>query len=157
MMEKHYSCLVLGNIMLYGTATFVRVTLWRMWYNYGRTKIFFGFPFDADIRTRFSQTITATQRTVLKHTQTLRTRECGAEVITSYSTCDERVSMGHWWNKNDWGKLKVLGDKTCPSATPSTTNPTRIRPGLNLGLRGDRPASNCFKTCKLTIKTTVTF
>ena len=33
---------------------------------------------------------------------------------------------------------KVLGDKTCPSATLSTTNPTRIRPGLNLGLRGDR-------------------
>jgi hypothetical protein len=114
MMLKQYSCQVLGNIMLYGIATFVRVTLWRMWYNYGGTKIFFGFPFDADIRTRFSQTITATQRTVLKHTQPLRTSECGAEVITSYSICDERMSIGHWWNNNDWGKLKYSEIKPAP-------------------------------------------
>jgi hypothetical protein len=72
-----------------------------------------------------------------KHTQTLRTSECGAEVITSYSICDERLSMGHWWNNND-GKTKILGDKTCPSTTLSTTNPTRIPPGWNLGLRGER-------------------
>jgi hypothetical protein len=32
--------------------------------------------------------------------------------------------------------------KTCPSATLSTTNPTWIEPGSNLGLRGDRPATN---------------
>jgi hypothetical protein len=113
MMEKHYSCLVLGNIMLYGIATFVMVTLRRMWYNYGRTKIFSGFPFDADIRTWFSQTITATQRTVLKHTKTLPTSECDAEVITLY-ICDERMSMGHWWNNNDWGKLKYSVIKPAP-------------------------------------------
>jgi hypothetical protein len=32
--------------------------------------------------------------------------------------------------------------KTCPSATLSTTNPTRTDPGSNLGLRGERPATN---------------
>jgi hypothetical protein len=32
--------------------------------------------------------------------------------------------------------------KTCPSATLSTTNPTWIDPGANVGLRGERPATN---------------
>jgi hypothetical protein len=32
--------------------------------------------------------------------------------------------------------------KTCPSTTFSTTNPTRIDPGANSGLRGERPATN---------------
>jgi hypothetical protein len=32
--------------------------------------------------------------------------------------------------------------KTCPSATLSTTNNTWIDPGANLGLRGERPATN---------------
>jgi hypothetical protein len=32
--------------------------------------------------------------------------------------------------------------KTCPSATLSTTNPTRIDLGANPGLRGERPATN---------------
>ena len=44
------------------------------------------------------------------------------------------------WN---WqGKTEVLGEKICPSATLSTTNPTRTDPGSNLGLRGERPANN---------------
>jgi hypothetical protein len=38
-------------------------------------------------------------------------------------------------NRSTWGK-------TCPSATLSTTNPTWTDPGLNLGLRGERPATN---------------
>ena len=33
--------------------------------------------------------------------------------------------------------------KTCPSAPPSTTNPTWAGLGQNLGLRGGRPAMNC--------------
>jgi hypothetical protein len=32
--------------------------------------------------------------------------------------------------------------KTCPSATLSTTTPTRTDSGLNPGLRGERPATN---------------
>jgi hypothetical protein len=33
-------------------------------------------------------------------------------------------------------------EKTCPSATLSTTNPTSIDPGLNPGWRGGKPATN---------------
>jgi hypothetical protein len=33
-------------------------------------------------------------------------------------------------------------EKTCPSATLSTTNPTWTDPGSNPGLRGGRPAAN---------------
>jgi hypothetical protein len=44
------------------------------------------------------------------------------------------------WN---WqGKTEVLGEKTCPSATLSTTNPTQTDPGSNPGLRGGRQATN---------------
>jgi hypothetical protein len=44
------------------------------------------------------------------------------------------------WN---WqGKTEVLGGKTCPSATLSTTNPTWTDPGSKPGLRGERPATN---------------
>ena len=37
---------------------------------------------------------------------------------------------------------EVLGGKTCPSATLSTTNPTWTDAGSNPGLRGQRPATN---------------
>ena len=40
------------------------------------------------------------------------------------------------------GKTEVLGEKTCPSATLSTTNPTWTDPGSNPDLRGGRPATN---------------
>jgi hypothetical protein len=40
------------------------------------------------------------------------------------------------------GKTEVLGGKTCPSATLSTTNHTWTDPGSKPGLRGDRPATN---------------
>jgi hypothetical protein len=40
------------------------------------------------------------------------------------------------------GETEELGEKTCPSATLSTTNPTWADPGANPGLRGERPATN---------------
>jgi hypothetical protein len=46
------------------------------------------------------------------------------------------------WNDIDRGKPKNL-EKTCPSATLSTTNPTWIYVGANPGLSGGRPATNC--------------
>jgi hypothetical protein len=49
--------------------------------------------------------------------------------------------MEHRWNEIDRGILKYSG-KTCPSATLSTINHTRIDPGSNPGLRGERPAAN---------------
>jgi hypothetical protein len=44
------------------------------------------------------------------------------------------------WN---WqGTTEVHGEKSCPSATLSTTNPMWTYPGSNPGLRGERPATN---------------
>jgi hypothetical protein len=40
------------------------------------------------------------------------------------------------------GENRRTQRKTCPNATLSTTNPTWIDPGVNLGLRGERPATN---------------
>jgi hypothetical protein len=40
------------------------------------------------------------------------------------------------------GENRRTRRKTCPSATLSTTNPTWIDPGVNPGLRGERPAAN---------------
>jgi hypothetical protein len=40
------------------------------------------------------------------------------------------------------GKTEVLGEKTYPSATLSTTNPTWTDPGSNPGLRCEWPATN---------------
>jgi hypothetical protein len=47
----------------------------------------------------------------------------------------------NWWNENWQGKSKS-SEKTCPSATLSTTNPTWPGPGLNPGRRGGKPATN---------------
>jgi hypothetical protein len=47
-------------------------------------------------------------------------------------------SVKPWWNYTDRGKPKN-SEKTCPSATLSTTNPT----WTDLGLCGERPATNC--------------
>jgi hypothetical protein len=56
----------------------------------------------------------------------------------------------NWWNKDWQGKLKYL-EKTCPSATLSTTNPTWLNPGSNLGRRSGKPATNrlSYGTAKL--------
>jgi hypothetical protein len=40
------------------------------------------------------------------------------------------------------GEKRRTRGKTCPSATLSTTNPTRTDPGSNPGFRGGRPAAN---------------
>jgi hypothetical protein len=50
--------------------------------------------------------------------------------------------MESWWNDTDRGKTEELGEKTCPSATLSTTNPTWTDPGKNPGLCGGRPETN---------------
>jgi hypothetical protein len=44
----------------------------------------------------------------------------------------------NWWNA-DWQGKPKYSDKTCPSATLSTTNPTWLDLGLNPG-RGGKPA-----------------
>jgi hypothetical protein len=49
--------------------------------------------------------------------------------------------MEHRWNEIDRGKPKN-SEKTCPSATLSTTNPTWTDPGSSPGLHGGRPAAN---------------
>jgi hypothetical protein len=43
----------------------------------------------------------------------------------------------NWWNE-DWQGKPKYSDKTCPSATLSTTNPTWLDPGLNPGRRGGK-------------------
>jgi hypothetical protein len=40
------------------------------------------------------------------------------------------------------GENRTTRRKTCPSATLSTTNPTRTDPGSNSDLRGERPTTN---------------
>jgi hypothetical protein len=40
------------------------------------------------------------------------------------------------------GETEVLGERSCPSATLSTTNPTWPDPGSNPGRRGGKPATN---------------
>jgi hypothetical protein len=47
----------------------------------------------------------------------------------------------NWWNE-DWEGKRKQSDKTCPSATLSTTNSTWLVPGLNPGRRGGKPATN---------------
>jgi hypothetical protein len=51
------------------------------------------------------------------------------------------MNMEQWWNDVFVGETEVLGENL-PSATLSTTNPTWIDLGANLGLRGERPATN---------------
>jgi hypothetical protein len=51
------------------------------------------------------------------------------------------MNMEQWWNDIFAGETEVLGENL-PSASLSTTNPTWIDPGANLGLCGERPATN---------------
>jgi hypothetical protein len=46
-----------------------------------------------------------------------------------------------WWSE-DWQGKPKYSEKTCPSATLSTTNPTWADPGLNPGRHGGKPATN---------------
>jgi hypothetical protein len=47
----------------------------------------------------------------------------------------------NWWNEDWQGKLKY-SEKTCPSVTLSTTDPTWPDPCANPGRRGGKPATN---------------
>jgi hypothetical protein len=47
----------------------------------------------------------------------------------------------NWWNE-DWQGKPKYSEKTGPSATLSTTNPTWPDPGSNPGRRGGKPATN---------------
>jgi hypothetical protein len=57
--------------------------------------------------------------------------------------------VGHWmayctcpgWNE-DWQEKPKYSEKTYPSATLSTTNPTWPDPGLKPGRRGGKPETN---------------
>jgi hypothetical protein len=53
----------------------------------------------------------------------------------------DRWLWRNWWNK-DWQGKPKYSEKTCPSATLSTTHPTWLNPGLNPGRRGGKPATN---------------
>jgi hypothetical protein len=47
----------------------------------------------------------------------------------------------NWWNE-DWQGKPKYSEKTCPSATLSTTNATWPDPGSNPSRRGGKPATN---------------
>jgi hypothetical protein len=49
-----------------------------------------------------------------------------------------------WWNE-DWQGKPKYSEKTCPSATLSTTNPTWPNPGSNPGRRGGKSETNRFR------------
>jgi hypothetical protein len=54
----------------------------------------------------------------------------------------DKMSMEQQWNGNDRGKPNNPEKKKSSSATLPTTNPTWIDMGVNLGLHGQRPATN---------------
>jgi hypothetical protein len=72
--------------------------------------------------------------------QTGSTRHVGHWM--AYCTCPGWLWWWRiWWNE-DWQGKPKYSEKTCPSATLSTTNPTWPEPGLNPGRRGGKPATN---------------
>jgi hypothetical protein len=56
---------------------------------------------------------------------------------------DDRLGWlwSNWWDE-DWQGKPKYAEKTRPSATLSTTNPTWSDPGSNPGRRGGNPATN---------------
>jgi hypothetical protein len=72
--------------------------------------------------------------------QTGSTRHVGHWM--AYCTCPGWLWWWRiWWNE-DWQGKPTYSEKTCPSATLSSTNPTWPDPGLNPGRRGGKPATN---------------
>jgi hypothetical protein len=49
--------------------------------------------------------------------------------------------LRNWWNE-DWQGKPMYSEKTCPSATFSTTNPTWLDPDLNPCRCGGKPTTN---------------
>jgi hypothetical protein len=56
------------------------------------------------------------------------------------------MSMGYGYGESRWSNIDRRNQrtwrKTCPSATLSTTKPTWIDSGANLGLHSERPVIN---------------
>jgi hypothetical protein len=73
---------------------------------------------------------------------TKSTRYCG-HFWPTVQAPDDRWGWlwSNWWTEDWQGKPKYL-EKTCPSATLSTTNPTWPDSGSNSGRRGGKPATN---------------
>jgi hypothetical protein len=68
--------------------------------------------------------------------------DCGHYCPIVPAPCDKwRWLWRNWWNEDLQGKPKY-SQKTCPTATLSTTNPTWPDPGSNPGRRGGKPATN---------------
>jgi hypothetical protein len=68
----------------------------------------------------------------------------GTAAITGLLYQPRMIGDGDWrnWWDADWQGKPKYSEKTCPSDTLSTTNPTRLDPGLNPGRRGGKPATN---------------
>jgi len=72
---------------------------------------------------------------------------CSMELVcqlyyVAYTIDKLNVSTEHWWHGIDKGRVKNF-EKTHCIAILSTTNPTWAALGSNLGLHGQKPASNC--------------
>jgi hypothetical protein len=61
----------------------------------------------------------------------------------------------NWWNK-DWQGKPKYSEKTWPSSTLSTTNPTWLDPVLHSGHRGGKPATNSLSYDAVIMSTKVT-
>jgi hypothetical protein len=67
--------------------------------------------------------------------------------LLAYCTCPGWVwGCRIWWN-GDWQRKPKYSEKTCPSATLSTTNPTSPDLGANSGRRDGKPATNRLSYC----------
>jgi hypothetical protein len=59
-----------------------------------------------------------------------------------YCTCPGWLWWWRIWCNKDWQGKPKYSEKTCPSSTLFTTNPTRADPGSNPNVRGVKPATN---------------
>jgi hypothetical protein len=63
-------------------------------------------------------------------------------LVTSATECPGWLWLWRiWWNE-DWQGKPKYSEKTCPSATLSTKNPTWPDPGSNPGRRGGKSVTN---------------
>jgi hypothetical protein len=60
----------------------------------------------------------------------------------AYCTCPEWMWWWRIWLNEDWQRKPKYSEKTCPSATLSTTNPTWPDPGSNSGRCCGKAATN---------------
>jgi hypothetical protein len=77
----------------------------------------------------------------------VRLRLCETEIANS-PTAYPRLNMEQRWNHIDRGKPKDSEKKTCPSATLSTTNPTRT----DLGAKRANPCTHSLTQLVLTLQ-----